>query len=72
MLEEKTEMENVVPEDTVDQSNLSNSNDNSLSESLSINDEPASENIDENTSENEEVNKFENLDLNNQDDNPSK
>ena len=72
MLEEKTEMENVVPEDTVDQSNLSNSNDNTLSESLSINDEPASENIDENTSENEEVNKFENLDLNNQDDNPSK
>ena len=72
MLEEKTEMENVVPEDTVDQSNLSNSNDNSLSESLSINDEPASENIDENTSENEEVNKSENLDLNNQDDNPSK
>lgn len=39
---------------------------------------PASENIDENTSENdpntenEEVNKFENLDLNIQDDNPSK
>ena len=72
VLEEKTEMENVVPDDTVDQSNLSNSNDNSLSESLSINDEPASENIDENTSENEEVNKSENLDLNNQDDNPSK
>ena len=78
VLEEKTEMENVVPDDTVDQSNLSNSNDNTLSESLSIDDKPASENIDENTSENdpntenEEVNKFENLDLNIQDDNPSK
>ena len=77
VLEEKTEMENVVPDDTVDQSNLSYSNDNTLSESLSIDDKSATENIDENTSENDpnsendDANQIENVDLDS-DDIPSK
>ena len=78
VLEEKTEMENVVPDDTVDQSNLSYSNDNTLSESLSIDDKSATENIDENTSENDpnsendDANQIENVDLDIPDEIPSK